>query len=48
MEVKKNWGGVRPGSGRPKTGRTGRKIWVTPEELEKIRIYLKKLREAKK
>lgn len=42
--MEKKHGGARPGSGRKPTGRVRRTLWVTDEELKKIREFLEKLR----
>lgn len=38
------WGGPRPGAGRPSTGRKRQSFYITEEENEKLREYLKELR----
>lgn len=38
------WGGKREGAGRPSTGRSMKSIYVTDEELTKVKEYLVKLR----
>ena len=40
-----SWGGVRVGAGRPKTGRKKVVLYITAQEEEKIKKYLKTLRE---
>jgi len=43
-EAKKQWGGKRPGSGRPTTGRKPRQLMATDPEWIKIREYADKIR----
>lgn len=38
------WGGSRKGAGRPPTGRSKRTFYITEEENEKLRGYLRDLR----
>ena len=44
IEEESNWGGARPGAGRPATGRKLQRIYTTDEEMIKIREYLEHLR----
>ncbi len=43
-ENQSSWGGQRKGAGRKPTGRKGKFIYVTDEELEKVKEYIEKLR----
>ena len=43
-ELVKQWGGKRPGAGRPVTGRTPRRLQATDEEWALIRAYADKAR----
>lgn len=40
-------GGLRPGSGRPSTGRKKRQFYITDEECELIKKYIEELRSNK-
>lgn len=42
------WGGSRKGAGRPTTGRKRQSFYITDEENEKLRKYLKELRASQK
>ncbi|MBS3990113.1 MAG: hypothetical protein KGZ44_09230 [Dethiobacter sp.] len=44
-EEKKEWGGARPGAGRPATGRKKRNVYVTDAEFEAVKNLIEKLRE---
>jgi hypothetical protein len=37
-------GGKREGAGRPPTGRKQRSIWLTDEEYEKVKEFVKELK----
>jgi hypothetical protein len=37
-------GGPRPGAGRKPTGRKQRSIWLTDEEYEKVKEFVKELK----
>lgn len=41
---KQQHGGLRKGAGRPPTGRKSRQIWLSDEEYQKIKDYVKKIR----
>lgn len=41
------WGGHRLGAGRPETGKKTISFWVTPGEEEKLRAFLKHIRQDK-
>lgn len=41
-----NHGGARPGAGRPALGRTRRVYYLTDDEEQKVRKYVKWLRRA--
>ena len=43
-----NWGGKRPGSGRAKTGRVRKFIYVTEEEFQHIKKLVEEMREVEK
>jgi len=45
--LKNEWGGVRAGAGRKPTGRIRRSFYLTAEEFERMKAYLKWLREVK-
>ena len=48
MEIKRNWGGKRPGAGAKRTlpvGARRRALSMTDREYEKIKKYLTTLRE---
>ncbi|MGE5422737.1 MAG: hypothetical protein ACM3QW_05715 [Ignavibacteriales bacterium] len=40
----KNWGGIRPGAGRPVTGRKKRQYYVTDDEDAQIKQLIDSLR----
>lgn len=42
-----SWGGRRLGAGRPETGKRTVSFWVTPKEEEKMRAFLKHIRQKK-
>lgn len=44
VNIRTEWGGYRPGAGRPATGRRKRTYYVTDEEYEKLKEYLQSLR----
>ena len=46
-ELVKQWGGKRPGAGRPPTGRTSRRLQATDEEWKLIMDYAKKIKSTK-
>lgn len=42
-----NWGGKREGAGRPSTGRKQVKFFLTGQEKEKVKEYIKEIRKGK-
>lgn len=51
MEIKKNWGGKRPGAGAKRTlpvGARRRALSMTDEECKRVKVLLKRLRSKNK
>jgi len=44
VNIRTEWGGKRPGAGRPSTGRKKRTLYITDEEYNKLKEYLQSLR----